>query len=308
MNEDNKGGDPALTVHRAIMLTVRPPQALSEPGKTLSRGQYSVIFFLKVNPCSGEVDWWRHQPLSKQSSINKMSSRGLWSLKLQVRRGFLNLTHLYSCISVEMLEFKSPRSSHLLLFHVPVGSGVGAKCWLQCQSCAVSKIKHRSSLMDGMIKGGKQEKGINRGRRVWLNGGDRVEFIQRPRRVQPAAAFWQRGRFLSVSMATNALLGGSSQKRSVKWHLLLDLFVKHKVSSGVFIYHNNGDLYTAIHSVQGAAASGEVRELCLCNFISLNAYCGPAVWRLTEPIRTQNHNQTRNASFYTTLTNRHLKV
>lgn len=298
MNEDNKGGDPAPTVHRAIMLTVRP---LSEPGKTLSQGQYSVIFFLKVNPRSGEVDWWRHQPLSKQSSINKMSSRGLWSLKSQVRRSFLNLTHLYSCISVGNVGIQVTQKLPFASFSRSCGQWSWSEALIAVSELCC--VKNKTSLFaDGRNDKKRKTGERDRGRRVWLNGG----------------IAWSSSSDRGVSSQPTEgplLVSFHGDKRSASRQLSKAIC---QMALAPWPFCQTQGLFGRVYLSQQrrplhgyslcSGRSGEVRELCLCNFTSLNAHCGPAVWRLTESIRTQNHNQTRNVSFYTTLTNRHLKV
>lgn len=76
------------------------------------------------------------------------------------------------------------------------------------------------------------------------------------------------GNRLAVSMAT---------KRTALWSsdpLLLDLFVKHEVSLGVFIYHNSGHLYTAVQRVNQPVARGPLSSH--CGFTGVLYWCG--VW------------------------------
>lgn len=87
-----------------------------------------------------------------------------------------------------------------------------------------------------------------------------------PSHVQPTASFLRENTVCQFPWWQTHCFCDSSQKRSVKWHLLLDLFVKHKVSLGVFIYHNNGDLCTAIHNIQGPVARRKVQKIMFVQF------------------------------------------
>lgn len=83
---------------------------------------------------------------------------------------------------------------------------------------------------------------------------------------------------LSVSMATDSL-----QRCGKNDTCSLTFSVKHEVSAGAFIYHNNRDLYTALHNVRPPPEK-RVRKITAVQFRSSESvlWCRPCEARLKQ--------------------------
>lgn len=112
--------------------------------------------------------------------------------------------------------------------------------------------------------------------------------------------FWkpERKHCLSVSMATNTPLHGSSQKHSVKWQLLLDL-LSNKRSLWACLFITTTQTFTRLFTMfrdqrQGGGKKKRKEKsgkLCLCHFFPLNVY----LWFFATPEWTRLNPETSRA-------------
>lgn len=99
----------------------------------------------------------------------------------------------------------------------------------------------------------------------------------------------ERKHCLSVSMATNTPLHGSSQKHSVKWQLLLDL-LSNKRSLWACLFITTTQTFTRLFTMFRDQRQGGGKEksgkLCLCHFVFWMCICG-SLRRLNELVSTR---------------------
>lgn len=104
----------------------------------------------------------------------------------------------------------------------------------------------------------------------------------------------ERKHCLSVSMATNTPLHGSSQKHSVKWQLLLDL-LSNKRSLWACLFITTTQTFTRLFTMFRDQRQGGGKEksgkLCLCHFVPLNVY----LWFFATPEWTRLDPETSRA-------------
>lgn len=187
---------------------------------------------------------------------------------------------VYVCWNVDI---QVTRGLYLFLVHVLEGNRVGGKCWLLCQSCAVSKITIQQA--EGIINRGALERHSHKYKEERKGGrGDRLNYgfffvVFIVHKSAPSATalahpadplFFPSEKTLFVSFhGDKHTASWQLSKAFCKWHLLLDL-----LSRCLFI--TTTETFTQLFTMFRERWQAEKSyKLCLSHLISLNVYCGP---------------------------------